>query len=193
MKVKYIIKNITQHQKEGLTINEKRYYDGWSILPEEFAFTYGKEYIVYGVDYSAEGLVNLMLINDHGFAYPQFYPIEFFEIIDNRLSNCWINKVGNTYPMHIKYPSLITFKEIIEDQFFFDKILDCRDNTCSIFQKYQKLMDNEFPDKNLQEGIAVGDNWVMCYNCDEAWQVNNDIGVIECPKCLTRQNNPYYK
>ncbi len=194
MKVQYKIKDIQKRLKEGLTPNEKEYYDGWNILPDSFHLTYQKEYVVYGLDYSKEGYINFLIVDDTEVSYPKIYPSEFFEITNNRISEYWIGTEEKEFPIkNIKCPNLISFKEIVENEYFFEDILDCKNNTCEIFSKNKELMDNEFPDNNIKSAEIIDANWVFCGYCDESWEVKSKQGVIVCPKCGKRNNNPFWK
>lgn len=193
MKVKYKIKSITENIKKGLTPNEEIYYKRWSILPDKFHLTYKKEYNIYGIEYTSEGYINFLLVDDTETRFPKIYPSDFFEVIDDRLSKYWIGTNECYYPIKEKrIPSLISFKEIVEDKYFFENILDCKKYTCDIFRKYKKLMDIEFPDKFSPNATLISDIWVMCNFCDESWVVSSENGIIICPNCKKENNNPLW-
>ncbi len=189
MKVKYKVQDIRRHKENGLLINEERYYNRWPILPEQFPLTYDKSYNVYGIDYSKEGFVNFLVEDDTGVIYPKFYPSDFFEIEDNRLSKFWVLDGDLIFPLSkIEYPVLISFKEMIENEYFFDEILDCKNNTCQIFKQYKELMDLEFANNSYPKSKSIGDNWFLCYKCDSAIEDCSNLEIIRCSNCQALQN-----
>ncbi len=48
---------------------------------------------------------------------------------------------------------------------------------------------------DLKTAKAIGDNWVLCPECHEAFEVNPVDKVVQCLNvaCETYLNNPYYK
>jgi len=42
---------------------------------------------------------------------------------------------------------------------------------------------------------AIGDNWIICPECNQAFSVDPNIGELVCPNiaCKTKLNNPYAK
>lgn len=186
MKAKYI--KIDNPERVKYKIN-------WQISYDRFPLIIGKEYIVYAIEYTNKKKINFFLLGESGIIFPYNYPSEFFEITDNRLSKYWegYDKNDSFYPLKNPiYPNLISFKEWRDDEYFEWKMFENTDDANEIFQKYKNLIDNEYPNDQLENAVSVGDNWVMCFNCDNSWEISNNNGVIECPKCNTRQNNPYY-
>ena len=193
MRITYLLNDILQRLTSGLTPNEKQYYDRWLILPDKFHLTFGKDYVVYGIEYTKEGYVNFIIVDDTEVNYLKTYPSEFFKVKDNRLSKYWIGNNGDYYPIvNINYPSIISFKELTQDQYFLGNLLDCENNSQQIFNKYKELIDNEFPDENLKLAEIIDENWVFCNYCGEAWENNSKEGIIICPKCYKRNNNPQF-
>ena len=39
----------------------------------------------------------------------------------------------------------------------------------------------------------LGEDWLMCPLCQEAWQSQSTYGMIECPQCKSKLHNPRYK
>jgi hypothetical protein len=165
----------------------------WQIPYDRFPLKIGEEYTVYAIEYTDEGRVNFFILDEGGNIYPHNYPSEFFIVTDNRMSKYWVDCTGKeSYPINTVFPNLITFKEWKYNRFFEEEMMDNIGNANTIFKNYKNLIDNEFPNNQLQNAISVGDNWVMCFNCDDSWAIINNDGIIECPKCHTKQNNPYY-
>lgn len=193
MRIRYKIKNIIEYKNSGLSFNEEKYYNRWSILPENFHLTYNKDYTVYGIEYLDEQEINFMIKDDTGVIYPKFFPSSFFEIIDSRLSRYFIGTSEKQYPIKdIKYPAFISYKEIVLNGFFYDDFIECKNEANQIFEKYKDLIDNEFPSSELKDAELIENNWVFCCNCDESFEVKYNNGIIICPNCKHKCNNPLF-
>lgn len=195
MKVKYIIDDIRMHRERGLSSNEVNYYSKWFRLPDKFRLTYGKSYTVYGIQCSQEGFVNFMLVDDSNVSYPDFFPMEFFEIIDDRCSKCWVGSKSDRFTLNeVVSASLVTFPEVLENAYFFDEILDCLNSSCEIFASYKTFMDNEFPNEELETAIVFYEDWLKCPYCEDVWEcLDHTIGVLQCPSCNKSINSPLWR
>ena len=192
MKVVCNIENIKQLNSRKLSSNEKDFLESYNLSFNKLNLTYKKEYTVLGIDYKEIDYVYFMLVDDTEVYYPNFYPIEFFDIIDYRLSRYWYNKSADYYPMtDISYPSLISFRETSE-KYFFDDLLNNENNIQSIFLNYQYLMDHEYPDLKLKTAILIENCWCFCAYCNETWEVTKDEGIISCSYCHNLNNNPLW-
>ncbi|RNA63017.1 hypothetical protein D1631_14290 [Chryseobacterium nematophagum] len=170
-----------------------KYKINWQIPYDRFPLTIDQEYTVYAIEYTEESRVNFFILDESGNTYPQNYPSEFFQITDSKMSKYWEGFTGKeNYPTEPLFPNLITFKEWKNNKYFEEEMMDNIGNANIIFKKYQNLINNEFPDSQLKNAISMDKNWVMCPNCDNAWQTDNINGIIECPKCHIKQNNPHY-
>jgi hypothetical protein len=194
MKIKYIVKSIKDKILLGLTENEQRYFDGFTIPPDSLHLTLDKEYTILGIDYTNPMCINFMLVDDTEVDYPKFYPSEFFVVTDNRTSRFWVNRKSGFYPIEeIQYPVLISFDEAVTQADFFDKLINGDEEAIETFKKYKKLIENEFPDKSLKTAEVIGDGWVMCAYCGEVWRVDSHQGIIVCPKNSELNNNPLWR
>ena len=193
MKVRYKIRNIKRVLEKELSNNESRYFSRYNILPSELNLTYDREYVVLGIDFISADSINFMIADDTGFSYPNFYPQEFFDISDYRLSTYWFGDIGKYYPIEgINYPCLITFKEALRD-YFFDDLINCRGDAQNIFLKYLRLLEDEYPENDLKTAVYIADGWAFCAYCNETWNVESEKGVVICPYCHKRNNNPLWK
>lgn len=193
MRIRYIIENLAEKLTSRLSNNEKRYFDGFTIMPENLHLTFGNIYTVLGIEYTIDGYVNFMIADDTGVSYPKFYPIEFFEVIDNRTSKYWINRTSYTYPLdEIGYPNLVSFEAAVNDECFFDDLLECSNSASEIYEKYKALMESEFPDRKLNIAEIIDDFWVMCSQCDAVWEIDKDQGIVSCPQYGHKSNNPFW-
>ena len=39
----------------------------------------------------------------------------------------------------------------------------------------------------------LGDNWLMCSLCQEAWQSESEYGMVLCPQCNHKLHNPKFR
>lgn len=175
--------------------DEVEYKINWQIEYTEFPLTLNKEYTVYAIECTGKGrFINYFILDDSGSIYPNNYPSEFFEITDNKLSQYWENKNG----MHLfnksklKCPELIAFKEWVENPFFEGDMIENNNDALKTFKKYKELIDVEYPDHSLPNAILISDNWVMCDYCEESWPITSKNGVIICPNCKRKSNNPFW-
>lgn len=193
MRIRYVIENLAKKLKGELSNNEKRYFDGFSCVPENIRLTFGKIYTVLGIEYTIDGYVNFMITDDTEVSYPKFYPIEFFEIIDDRTSKYWTNRTSDTYPLEqIGLPDLVSFDEAVKDECFFDDLLECNNNALEVYERYKVLMEHEYPDINLDTAEIIDDSWVMCSQCNAVWEIDNNQGILTCPQYGHKINNPLW-
>lgn len=182
MRVIFTLKNIIEYKEKGLTSNEFDYYNRWSILPEKFHLTYNKEYVVYGIEYISNTVFNYFIVDDTEVSYPKTYPSTFFKVIDIRESSLWVESKRKTFPI------LKSFNELVNNPYFFDDILDCKNNMCNVFLEAKKKMDFEFNNKTYPSATDLGDNLIMCYKCDYAWVEESKNELLQCSKCFSIQN-----
>jgi hypothetical protein len=111
-----------------------------------------------------------------------------FSIVDPRPSRFWIFGIRNQNP-------ILFFPEMIQEEYFEDRITDWQQREMDIFKKYKKLMDFEFPDSSITENAQIGDeNWLICPTCIAPWEYSSDKdAIVECPTCKKAMNNPRYK
>ena len=182
MRIKYKIKDILEYKQNGLTLNEVQYYERWNILPNHFHLTYEKEYVVYGIEYISNNVFNYFIVDDTEVSYPKTYPSTFFQIIDSRESSYWVENKKE------KHPKFKSFDELVNNPYFFDDIIDSKNNMCNIFLEKKKKMDFEF-ENNLYPSVTnLGENLLMCYKCDYSWIEESKNELLQCPKCFSIQN-----
>lgn len=150
----------------------------------------GKEYNVYGmvINYGQVWYYICDRVHD---LFPLAKPAYLFEILDNRLSRCWIFGIIEGFE---KYPSW-NFPEWINEPYFQDNLTDGEEREVAIFKAYKEFMDLEFPKSSISEIAQIGDDeWLICPSCLDAWQYSSDRdALVRCPKCLKILNNPRYK
>mgnify|MGYP006924700661 FL=1 len=150
--------------------------------------TNNKEYTVLGIDFLDSSKINYMLVDDCDTYYPMFYSIDFFKITDKRISKYWYNKdlLSNGTKK-----GLVSFKEAVTDEYFFEHLIDGDHQTIDLFKNYKILLDFEFPNETFLVAEIIEKNWLICPHCSEIWENKGTQGVIQCPNghfC----NNPLY-
>lgn len=190
MKVKFKIEDIVKHKEKGLLDNEIKYYDNWKILPENFHLTFNNNYNVYGIYYDEKGFVNFLILDDTGLIYPKFYPSEFFEVIDYRISKYFIGTSQKIFPLDdVENSTLVSYPEVVKSGFYYDDFLESKSLANETFVYYKKLIDLEFFDQSFDQSIKVDENWFQCPKCDFVWEIKIKISeVVACPNCSTYQN-----
>ncbi|MCP3659672.1 MAG: hypothetical protein GY830_04860 [Bacteroidetes bacterium] len=174
--------------------NLKDFYSSWSDLKEIIKIN--SVFIVWGIEFSS---VQFIYLNEKREIHCPFaYPLEFFKIIDPRMSKHFIYGDSKVLIKNkIKTVPFISFKEWALDNIFHENLFDWNKKEKSIFKKYYELMQYEYYNPNLNPSsekleIAEG-NWAMCPKCIDAWEIDTINEMVKCPKCETVYVSPYSK
>jgi hypothetical protein len=154
-----------------------------------FPLQVGKNYVVYALTLRRGG-VWYYLLDESGVGYPVWFPAPLFEVSDSKLSKYWV--FGFHEAGLRAGDAVFAFAEWANDPLnFYDGLSDGRAEIRSVFQRYRELMDVEF-DNETAGPIAedLGDGWMMCSNCREAWQTSVNGPLLKCPHCATVLKNP---
>jgi len=160
-------------------------FDRTTIFPLEL----GKEYTVYAVTLR-QGGVWYYLLDERGVDYPVWSPAPLFEVTDRRLSQYWLFGFHNAGIR--PGDAVFAFVEWSSDPLdYYDKLSDGDTEARLIFRKYRDLMELEF-DTQADRPAAedLGDGWMMCPQCREAWQTSVNGALVKCPNCSTILRNP---
>lgn len=157
----------------------------------------GALYTVYAVsmDHHARYFI---ADNDYDGPGPLCYPVSyesfFFDVIDARVSSCWTLGVqSSSSKPKCDSELLLTFKEWVSDESFYENLVDGHAHEVGIFRQYKAFMDIEFPSPGVTEKAElIEDNWLMCSKCCEAWQSDVVLGMVNCPQCSSVLLNPRY-
>lgn len=149
----------------------------------------GKEYLVYATTLRRGG-VWYYLLDERGLEYPVWSPAPLFEVSDPRLSQYWV------FGFHGKGAragdGVFAFTEWAANPLdYYDKLSDGEAEAQAIFWRYRKLMELEF-ETQADRTVAkdLGDGWMMCPTCREAWQTSATGILMKCPNCSTTLKNP---
>ena len=154
-------------------------------------------YNVFGIDFFLEKTNQEIMISIYSDIHdsPVLEQFKNFEIVDSRIPSDWIfrkSKYINTF--------FIQPKEFSSD--FWDKYHDGDPEAEKIFQEVERKIKLFHGDKledlsNMDAEFsaqAIGDNWVLCPKCSEAFEVDSDERVVRCPNrvCNVLLNNPLF-
>lgn len=157
---------------------------------EELHLTVDRSYIVYGLKH-IDGHVRFLLVNDSN-TYPNLFPSELFDIVDDRISKYWIGYPHNVYsPSYVPPDVVISFAEA-QRPFFFDNLLDDEESASQRFKAMRRKMDLEFPDATLKTASIMEKNWIVCAYCEEVWESSSADGIVVCPQGHAN-NNPLWQ
>ena len=195
MKVKCIIKDINLLDKKMLAGMDEAFFPTDGYIDE---LSIDEAYIVYGVRF-IKGMPFYCLQTDDRVPYPQLYISLLFEVIDPTPSKYW--EIGVPWEHNGTFTTDLFFKEWVQDYSFFENLIDGCTEEKETFSKYEKLMAEPYAKRNeiLQEADlkltaeSLGDLWVLCPQCSDAWETKKHIGKIKCPNkdCGVLLNNPY--
>lgn len=161
----------------------------------EFALEIDKTYTVYALTIF-RGCVWYYICDEDYVYYPIWNPAPLFEVIDGRMSKHWkYNFIqATTQTRFVNSEVIFAFAEWSNNPFeYYDKLTDREEKEVSLFEFYKNLLDVEFPDlSNTKKATDLGENWVMCPDCDETWEVLVKSGMLKCPKCNALLHNPFY-
>lgn len=153
-----------------------------------FNLEIGKHYLVYGVTLFL-GYIWYFLEDEAFSYYPIWNPSPLFEIVDGRLSRYWICSFKNTNNGNFR--TIFAFKEWANSPTFYEKLVDGEKEAVHRFAFYKERMDSEFvfPSVSIWAENLDG-NWVMCPNCQEAWEGDSLDEMVKCSKCCSLLINP---
>ncbi|MDA4848831.1 hypothetical protein [Hoeflea poritis] len=158
---------------------------------EKSHFEPDREYVVYAI-YLREK--NALMIQSADFeSSPSLVDLDRVSVVDGRLSRYWV--CGGP---HIRVDgsviadAVLSFPEWSDNTMFFNDLVESRGEAGVIWRSYRERMDLEFAPPSLTaKSIPLGDDWVQCQNCSDAWQINLGDEVVICAHCGTKQRNPY--
>ena len=177
-----------------------------SCLNEDnnFYVEIGKDYFVQAIQ-RYNNLLYFSIYEENDETYPMWHDSELFEIIDATPSKYWKSSFGKLASEKIDNGTMIGFSEWVDNPIIYEKLLDDDEVALLLFYKYKKLIEKEnillfcsefYQNPNIKEvGINLGDNWIMCPNCGEAYEIIKEKGTIECINlaCKLKFNNPCAK
>ena len=141
MKVKCISNTLGEIQPNFL---RERLKEGLHLDDDEsVGLEKGKEYVVYGILHEDRGLSYYVCADDDD-EYPIPLAAEFFTVIDGRLSIYWRPVYRPEKEARSYFYSAFLMEPWAEDASFYENLVEGAENELSVFQKYKKLIADEF-------------------------------------------------
>lgn len=186
--------------KQG-AISDKDFFENHAVM------SYDKKYEVIGVVHQYWGDLDLhevykisyILLSDD--LQLVAASLKKCIIVENNIDNDMIYEYDKYTNAYILYPECLGIA-FFQDRFAHNDSLEYTEEFCERFKhllpeyKYAECFKERYQDPNLNIiAESIGENWVLCPECDEAFEVDENQGVITCPNvaCKTQMNNPYAK
>ena len=151
----------------------------------------GTEYLVYALTIR-RGQVWYYVLDERRLGYPIWHPAMLFDVVDGRISRHWLFAMPEQGVRDGDV--LFAFPEWTRDPVgYYDQLSNGDAKALGVFDRFRALMDLEFAgdvDRLLAE--ALGDGWIMCPQCKEAWQTTATGELLRCPECGTILRNPRF-
>lgn len=139
MKVKCLIETIDP------MIHNKKLVE-WT-KSSELEITQGKIYTVLAISKYSD-IFFYYIIGDESDNYPLAFPVDLFEVIDNRVSKYWdvhIEKIDSIDELELQNNDVISFKEwTLNKDSFYENLLEEEKHEMSVFDIYKDKMLFEF-------------------------------------------------
>ncbi|WBM75723.1 hypothetical protein [Saprospira grandis] len=152
-------------------------------------------YVVHAIQYYQ---IPFVYIYTSYVNFPRPYPLEFFEVVDARLSKYFCFGEIQGCPISSSLDPFISFKEWAENPDFFSDLVEGEDYT-KVAQNYKEKLEVEFfnPNLNISEESAIildpKMSWLFCPACTESWEVQTADEMTVCPSCELYYHNPFIK
>jgi len=165
----------------------RSYYDGLQL---------GEYYVVHAIQYSYIPFV--YVYTESFWDVPDPFPLEFFEVVDPRLSKHFRLGTIKDSPIRMGLDSIISFKEWADNPDFYEDLYYKHKYT-KVTKSYRKKLGLEFFNPNLNisgESAIILDpkmSWLFCPACTESWEVKTDDEMTACPSCRLYYFNPFIK
>lgn len=158
-----------------------------------------KKYYVISIRVRKENNSKTFYTIIHDRYHFNLFPANMFEIIDHSIDNDWI--VRESENLYEFLPEVISYESFWEDlcdwdieaerkfyRRFIGKIYPDGTHGGEYFEDYQDP-------KIKLTAEYLGENWVICPECQEAFEVNCKQGTLTCTNiaCKVKMNNPCAK
>jgi len=181
---------------DGLTKLGRELRESTGVGNHQLDITIGRFYVVYGVALRQTGPWYFISDDLYNYtSYPIAYPSALFELLDEKSSVCWLNKyqAKEIKNLQTKADVLYTFTEWSNNDMFYEHLVNGDNEVLSVFNQKKLFMDMEFPNPSCNTRAKIlGEGWVQCIQCENAWELKSCLGMLKCPKCHTILLNPVY-
>jgi hypothetical protein len=111
------------------------------LSKQDFHLTIGKYYLVYGIQFYADGSRSIDYVSDSDNLAQA--PLEFFEVIDNKVSKYWQLKIWSSNDVTLWPP-------IFYQEYFHDDLSEAVDDVVIGFKELKELLEEEQDFKQVQ-------------------------------------------
>lgn len=129
-----------------------------------------------------------------GPAWPYIYPLGDFEIVDPRLSRYWVftTRESALTPAGATMEFVFGYADYVCDREHALALVEHQRDAVATFESARERMDLEHALPTVQQQAQeLGDGWILCGACCDAWQIENSIDeMARCPACQTVQRLP---
>jgi hypothetical protein len=116
-----------------------------------FALVIGKTYVVYAFTV-VRNYVWYYLCDEDFTYYPIWNPSPLFKIVDPRLSRYWVFEYTPDGRCESMSGIIIAYPEWASDPWYYDSLSDNCEREVKVFERYRKLIDDEYPDIPTENG-----------------------------------------
>lgn len=127
--------HIAGYEGYSAQIAEHTTNENWSDLEV------GQVYVAYGL-WFRWGLFGYFLLPDEQMWYPDWYPVQNFEVLSGEASKYWRLSASLGQGLAESYIKLV-FPEWASDDYFYDRLTDGVEADVRLWEKYRRLMDEE--------------------------------------------------
>ncbi len=176
-------------------ISKNKEYEVTTILYVKWDNSNKSYYILY---YIVNDNYQIVAVNEEDFMITDSSIDNDFIYVEQKLLQRYSSpeELITTYALYPKSIDLYYFYDVLENT----ELVQLNQSFCKRFKhllpeyKYAECFKENYQDPNLKiEAEPIGENFVLCPECNEIFEVKKDEGVITCPNiaCRAKLNNPY--
>ena len=143
-----------------------------------------QSYVVYAIAEGPSGTWVYIADDDYPAVwYPLAYPLEFFKIVDSRLSQSWTS--ATMVDFNAEQCAFRSFEDWSLNPHFYERLVDKADTELTIFKAQKEFMDLEYPYSYGFKSLITFDlTWCQCPSCEHVWEDEvHKLGMKRCPQC----------
>lgn len=182
MRVRCLTNDVSALPASSIVARQRQRYFG--NCEQNVHLTPRKSYVVYALVKTQHGSWIYIADDDYpSIWYPVAYPLDFFEVVDERVSVLWESGVSVAFADGEGY--LESFEEWVKDPCFYDRLFDKGMTEITIFNKQKEFMDLEYPFPADFRSLKHFDTqWCQCPACEHIWEDGaHGMGMKRCPAC----------
>lgn len=183
MRVRCVTNKISDLPADSIVVRQKWHYFG---NDERFVhLTPKKSYVVYAlVKCQHEKWIYVADDDYPSVWYPLGYVLDFFEVVDDRVSKLWKTEVEVVYGEAMR-GSLRSFEEWTADPNYYGRLVDRGSLEIMLFKERKEFMDLEYPFSEEFKCLTNFDSkWCQCPSCGHVWEDGmHELGMKRCPAC----------